>query len=338
MISLLPTESGVLHYHGVKIRSSGFSLLELLLTMAISSVILGAIVYLYMPLLTQFLQQKDFEKLRAKVSGPLDALTKEVHTAKSVVVRADDAQCYNLCIVDASGNRAYYFFSGSDFKRKSEATTTSLSCSSGAKAFAPGIAETNSLFANSSGLVSLGLYGTGINNTSYRLYTSAVRDGAERALLFYDGFECNHAGASGWVLNNNVLTAWTVQSSSSAIGRYWLREKLKTNTPAGSTATADLPLGIAAQRSTGLFLRFKYRTTGTMETGEKLSVKFSSDAGSNWAEVFKEELNRSISSLQTIVLDLTSHPLTNSNLIRFEGTLTKASDLWYIDDIEVFAK
>jgi hypothetical protein len=73
-----------------------------------------------------------------------------------------------------------------------------------------------------------------------------------------------------------------------------------------------------------------------MDPGEYLKVFFYD--GSSWNEIFYEDRLVSISTLQTVEIDIAGYAINNSNKIRFEGGLKKSGDKWVIDEIEVIAK
>lgn len=309
----------------------GFTILEVVISMVLSAAILTAVVFLHAPLVTQFTQAFNFQRLRLKVASPLDALRRELGQAKAVVV--DASQCYVLCLTDrVSGNRIYYYWSGSNLQRKSEVTTNAIACSGG-KPFVLGLDNGSSTFTKQTDLLSISLKALGTSNSSYTMTSGMFPAFSERMTLFYDGFNCNSSTSGGWVLNNTLLIYWAIEQTTAAVGRYWLKQTLIQNQVTPITATAEIPLKLT--RVNSVHLQFKYRTTGTMDPGELLVVSFYDGI---WREVFRDNLDRSLGSLQSISVDLSPYAINDSNRLRFEGTLKNRADKWMIDEIEIFSK
>lgn len=309
----------------------GFTILEVTLAILISSALLAAIIILNAPFLKQFNDAFVFQRLRQQVVTPLDAIATEIKNARAAYV--DSSLCYGVCLIDkASGNRVLYYLSGSDLYRKSEAGTTAIACTGG-KPFAQGLDTTNSSFTSSRETVSVTLAQTGSHGASYRLATVVLPNNAERAELFYDGYGCNTAAGKGWTLGSGTIS-WSLQPSVSASGAYSLYETLTKDQATPLTASAEVPVNLG--RISKAYLQFKYRTSGSMDSGEQLTVNFYD--GTSWHQVFIDDLGGTISALSTTTVDLEGYTLSKNSRLRFDGKLLNKNDAWIIEEVSVVAK
>jgi len=314
-------------------RTQGFTLLEVLLAMTLSSAILGAIVVLYQPILKHVAESMQYHQLRQKLSNPLDAIGKEISAARAVYV--DSSRCYKLCLQDrATGNRVMYYVSGTTLYRKSEAAGSSVVTCSGGKPFLTEVDLAKTAFTMNKNVVKMTLATTDSFNHSFQLHSAFFPTFMERYNLFYDTFACETATSQGWVFTNPAKLSWSVQSSASSSSRYWLYETLTQNQGSPLTASAEIPLDLS--RLSSAYLKFSYRTVGTMDPGEELGVFFYN--GTTWTEIYRDNLLGNLKSLQYITIDLSSFSLNANNKLRFDGSLTKTADHWIIDEIEILPK
>ena len=114
----------------MKFNRRAFSLLELVLSMVMSSLLIVSIVALYGPLLDQIIDSKETGELRNNVSKSIEAMGNDIREA--AVVYIDPTLCYLLCLQDyATGNRIIYYLSGTTLYRKKESAASSVSCANG---------------------------------------------------------------------------------------------------------------------------------------------------------------------------------------------------------------
>ncbi len=313
-----------------QIKNDGFTLLEVAISVVLASFILAAIIGLLNPFLNQFIQARKFQNLRTNVVNPMDVIRRDIENA--LVTHSDSTKCYKLCMIDrTSGQRIFYYQSGTTLYRKQETmTSAALSCSGG-KVLVQNLDTTNSSFSRYKEMITTKLRINDTNNTAFILQGSFAPIYNETEILFYDGFGC--ASIQNWTLATNGAINWAIVNSSSANGTYWLQETLSTNqaTALTATATANINLG----QATSAILQFKYRTSGTMDPGENLTVSF---YDGSWHQIFIDDLGGSISALSTVNIDLSGYQFTEANQLQFEGSLSSKNDKWIIDEIKIITK
>lgn len=312
-------------------RHLGFTLLEVVLSIGISTALLTAILLLNSPFITQFKDAFNYQRLRHTVAHSLDSMTAEVGKSRASFV--DSSACYALCVLEkTTGKRVLYYWSESDLYRKSENATQALACSGGS-VFAQGLDVPNSAFTQLKNLVTIKLAQIGEHGSSYRLWSAAFADQDERVEPFYDNFGCLSTTGRGWILSSGVVS-WAITSSAGAVSAYAMKATLTTSLGSPVSGTAEIPVNLG--RISKAFLKFKYRTEGTLSSGEDLRVDFYD--GSTWSEVFRDDLQGGVSALSTTVVDLDTHTLSKNSRLRFTGSLQNQNNAWILDEVSIVAK
>src|SRR4051812_46904368 len=114
--------------------NKGFSLVELLSAMVLSSAVLGATTAFFSPAIKEFQASTSANELRQLVIHPLESLSNDVEASRAIYV--DNTQCYTACMVDIAGvNRIYYFWgtgaNSGTLYRKIEPVGNNLACTGG---------------------------------------------------------------------------------------------------------------------------------------------------------------------------------------------------------------
>jgi len=310
-------------------RDAGVTLIELAISIMLGSAILYATVMLYSPLVGRWSNAASFQRTRLAVSSPLDGIGQEIRRAKAVY--ADPAQCYLACLVNrTTGNRVLFYLSGTTLYRKSEAPGTAVACSGGTT-FATGLEPSQVQSSQIRDLVTVKLGAKGPDVPVYALLGSFFPVPEERVDLVYEGFECATLVPKSWTLAGSTIAYWQVTQSANAIGRYYLRQTIPSWYPGGETATAEIPLRLA--RVSGAHVDFSYRTNGTMDAGELLTVTYFD--GNAWNEVFRADFRQLITTFRKVTIDLSGFPPSDAARLSFNGTLISSSDHWIIDEITI---
>lgn len=312
--------------------NKGFTLLEVVLSMVVASAILGAIIVLNSPFLAGFSEAFNFQRLRHQTSHPIETIQKEVASARAVYV--DSGECYAVCLVDkATSNRIYYYWAGNDLLRKSEPISTAVACSDGQN-FATGMDPANSGFTQLKELTTMKMAATGPNNIFYRLFSTVLPTNIEQSELFYENFACKSELGKGWTLDNTGTRYWAIEAAGGPVSAYSLRESISADVALGVTLSAEIPVYLG--RASKAYLQFKYRTQGTLISGEYLTVNYFD--GASWHEVFRDDLLGALSPLETTTINLDSFSLSDTSRIRIDGRLRRAASHWIIDEVLIVAK
>lgn len=316
-------------------KKSGFTLIELLLAMILGATLLGAIILLIFPLSRELLVAYAVDSTRYRIASHIHTLETELRSAKAIYV--DNGQCYKICYIDSSDQRVLYYFSGNDLLRTVQAATTAMSCTGGTPSLRSLDSGTSS-FTLLQDLLTLEFYGTGSENSEFRMRTSIFPYREESGTRFHESFECAIDTQRGWsyATDNGAVLNWSLYQNALAQGSYCLRLDLTANQGAPLAATATFPLGWRTSRSGDLQLSFKVRNNATPDPGELLRAYFYD--GTTWNLIFTDNTERDLSSWETQYVDLSSYERNPQNQIRFEGLLSDRNHDWYIDDIQIYSE
>ncbi len=310
--------------------NSGFTLLELVLSIALASGLMAGVVGMNIPLLVTYQDSFNSQRVLAAVNTVMDVMSRDVYQSKTVYV--DSGQCYFVCMVDSTGeNRTYYYFLNGALYRKTESAKNPINCAQG-KTISTDLTPGQSTAVQQGALANVTLTST-IGGNTFVSNGAFLAGYGERVTPFYDGFEGNSLSSHGWVVAGSGV-GWAIEQNSSADGGYWLKQSLTGDQGAPVTATATFPVNLS--RVTSAYLFFQYQNTGVMSVGELLKVEYFD--GTTWQEIFRDDTGRGVPALQTAVVDLSPFTLSQSASLRFTGYLQSGAHNWYLDDIQINTK
>jgi len=317
-------------------NSRGMTLLEVMMAILISTGIVGALFVFMIPWVNVFTALVSSGGHRSELVGIMDMIEKE--SSEMMTVYVDSSTCYASCMVDNAGNRVYYYWdpgtAGQTYRslyRKVEPTTSAISCSGG-KVFARNLDTTKTSFAVNNSLFRINLVGKGDTASSipFTVFNVVFPSAKERKYLFTEGFECNSL-ASGWIVNSGASSTWSVQQSSTGIGKYVV---VDSQGGAGSnTSTIEVPVDLG--RVSSAVLSFNYFNNGTIGVPDAFKAELWN--GSAWQTLFSDTTGAMVLSPRSVTADLSGYTLSQNNKIRFSGTLQTSGAHWYVDGIQIYS-
>ncbi len=324
-------------------NQSGFTLLEVMLAVIVSSGILGALFVFIVPWVTIFSSLITNNGYRNDLVGVMDTIEKEASGMLSTYV--DPTQCYAVCMADGNSNRIYYYWDnavGSTYRtlyRKKESTSLAIACSGG-KVFARNLKYASTSFSQIShgvgqavnSLLTVNLVGKGdqAKTNDFPVYNVIFPELKERKFLFTEGFECNTL-ANGWVVNAGAASTWTVAASNAGYGKYLV---VDSQAAAGqNTSTIQVTVDLA--RTTAASVSFNYFNDGTIGVPDSFVVDYYD--GSAWHTVFSDASGTMQLAPQFVQKDLSAYTFAQSSQVRFSGSLRTIGAHWYVDQIQIFS-
>jgi prepilin-type N-terminal cleavage/methylation domain-containing protein len=323
-------------------RKMGFSLIETLTAMAVSSILVAAMFSFYGPSVHVFASVMASEGQKSDRSDAMAALETEAITMGAIYV--DPTQCYALCMVDsASSSRVYYYWdpkAGPGAKtmnlyRKKESTINPISCKGGS-VFARNLDTATTSFAMSKDLLNVTLAGTGPSSSNpqklFQISDTIFPSVQERQIIFSEGFECATL-RQGWTVVKTSGANWSIQTSTHQ-GSYQVSDSESSN--GVNTTTLTTPIDLS--RTSSAHITFNFMNGGTISNPDAFSLLFYD--GSAWWTVYQYPGSGNnagaVPAPQTINADLSGYKLASTNQIQFVGTLHNAGSRWYLDGIQVF--
>jgi prepilin-type N-terminal cleavage/methylation domain-containing protein len=316
----------------MSLLNKGFTLVELLLAIVLSSGILMATTAFFAPSIKGFQASTSANELRLLVAHTLESISNDVEASRALYY--DPALCYATCMVDTTGaNRIYYYWgSGAQANtlfRKQESITNTLSCVGGTTV-AQNLDKANSTFSIQRDLLSVTLAGTSANGTSLKVSSSFFPTIQERDVILSEGFECNTL-KDGWIITlGSGRTNWSIVPLAFHLGAYGIAD----SDIGDGTDTSSIEIPIDLSRITAAHLTFSYMNDGTITADDSFSVLLFD--GSTWQTVFEDVSHLGVPAPVPVKVDLTPYSLNTNNRIKFSTTLSTAGAHWYFDQILVF--
>ncbi len=306
---------------------NGFTLLELMMTMTVSSILLVGMLAFFSPAMAAFTAAQSDEEMRVEVSSTLDFLENEIASMKGVYV--DDNLCYKLCMTDGNNNRIYYYWKdGNKLYRKQESTAGPIACTGG-KTLSTGLDPTLTQFSSSRNLLNATIGAKGNNDQQqFQLTNTLLPSLRERDYILYEGFECASL-SNGWTITAGSSSTWSI-TSGSQIGLYEITHTATTNI--SDTSSISIPIDLS--RISTARLRFYYMNSGTISSPNTFTVSFYD--GSQWRTVFSDTRAQAIPNFRQVDSDLSGYTLSNTNQLKFTTSLNHTNAHWYIDGISVY--
>ena len=323
-------------FHRLRVRQGGFSLVELVVSMALTAGIAAASLILFVPSIRLFANLTDQEKVRQEVIAALESVGREASTVRALYI--DATKCYALCMeyVDTSNlnHRILYFWSGANLMRKKQLTSAgALSCTSGGVQFVGNLNNASTNFSMDRELLKVNMSAIGAQNT-YQLSAVFMPLVKEREILFTEGFECNTlTQGGGWTKTNGTHSSWQLVAGTQGYGSYEISHVM---TASGSD-TASIETAIDMTRYPKALLTFSYRNdVATALTGvEGLYIDWYS--GTSWGNVYAHDLAAGAPPTATTIVrvDVTDYGLVAGSKLRYRVISANAASRWYVDNIKV---
>ncbi len=311
---------------------SGYTLFELILAMAVSSVLVGVIAAMFQPAAVAFSAVVGGGDTRLQVAAPLSSLEQDAATQRAVYV--DPAQCYALCMVDGNSQRTYYYWDQSavgnvkNLYRKREGVNNPIACTGG-KVFARGLDSANTSFAVARDILTVKMSApANASNAAYTINTAIFPSIQERQVILSEGFECGTL-RQGWTVVAAGQVAWNIATGSS-LGNY----QIAAFDNSAGASTTSIEIGIDLSRVSKATLSFSYMNSGNIGSGDTFMAELWD--GTTWRQAYSDTTGSFYASPRAVNADLSGFALGQANKIRFSGTLNRAASNWYVDGISVY--
>jgi prepilin-type N-terminal cleavage/methylation domain-containing protein len=316
----------------MRTRKNGFTLVETLLALVMSSGLLAATYAFLAPNLNQFIASKDTNELRNRVASTLSMINNDAEN--SLAIYWDNTQCWLACMVDNAGNRTYYWMgtgaNATTLYRKKEAVTNAISCTGG-KTVAQNLDATNTSFSMRQGMLTTSIGAKGRYKNLYVANSLFFPASEERDIIFYEGFECDTL-RDGWVVTPGTRSTWGLVNTTHQ-GHYQIGD----SDPGTGTDSTSIQISLDLARMTRAHLSFYYYNNNINTAGNSPDAYVVSLwDGTQWNTVFSDAAHKAYASQQYAEVDLTPYNLNQSNILKFTSTLSQAGSNWYVDQIQIF--